>query len=231
MIAYSLLTRRFCHNDIRNQFQLLADIYSYLTGRKKDQAHPPASSGSFEENHVPKLALISVWLFPPRTRSGSSFYPQTALQIQPVLSCPRLPPCVQYFRKTILCNAAMNKRNFLKTSGALLTGGMLSHLIADEPASTPRTNWSGNYTFSTDHLHLPNDVAGVQQFVKSCDKIKALGAAHSFNGIADSTANQISLKNLKQMSLDTKAKNRRGRSGSQIWRSCALPLQKRVCRS
>lgn len=96
----------------------------------------------------------------------------------------------------------MNKRNFLKTSGALLTGSMLSHLMADEK----RTNWAGNYTYSTDNLHEPKDLAEVQKVVKSCDQLRALGARHSFNGIADSTHNQISLKNLNSMALDAKAR-------------------------
>lgn len=99
----------------------------------------------------------------------------------------------------------MNKRNFLKTSGTLLTGSMLSHLIADEAKPASRTNWSGNYTYSTEHLHLPGNVSEVQQIVQKCHKIKALGARHSFNGIADSGANQISLKHLDDMSLDRAA--------------------------
>ena len=53
--------------------------------------------------------------------------------------------------------------------------------------------------YSTDHLFLPKTVQEVQQAVKSCTKLKALGARHSFNGIADSTENQISLKQLDQM--------------------------------
>ena len=42
--------------------------------------------------------------------------------------------------------------------------------------------------------------------MKSCSKLKALGARHSFNGIADSTENQISLKQLDQMALDAKSR-------------------------
>jgi xylitol oxidase len=38
--------------------------------------------------------------------------------------------------------------------------------------------------------------------VKSCDKLKALGTRHSFNGIADDDSAQISLQNLKAMTLD-----------------------------
>jgi len=82
----------------------------------------------------------------------------------------------------------------------------MSHLIAGEPQATPRTNWAGNLTFSTDNLHLPKDVAEVREVVKRCDKIRALGARHSFNAIADSTENQISLKHLDQMTLDAQAR-------------------------
>jgi xylitol oxidase len=102
--------------------------------------------------------------------------------------------------------ADVNKRKFLKTSGALLTGSMLSRLLADEPHSAPRTNWAGNYTYSTNNLHTPETLAQVQETVKACTKIKALGARHSFNGIADSTAHQISLKHLTDMALDTQAR-------------------------
>jgi alditol oxidase len=65
-----------------------------------------------------------------------------------------------------------------------------------------RTNWSGNYTYSTDHLYQPQTVEQVQQVVKRCNKLRALGARHSFNGIADSTENQISVSHLNQMTLN-----------------------------
>lgn len=97
----------------------------------------------------------------------------------------------------------MNKRNFLKASGALLTGGMLSQLVADE-RHVKRTNWAGNYEYSTDQLRLPETPEEVRKVVKSCDPLKALGSRHSFNGIADSTGTQISLKNLHGMALDRK---------------------------
>jgi xylitol oxidase len=95
----------------------------------------------------------------------------------------------------------MDKREFLKTSGAFLAGTMLSPLASGEQTSG-RTNWSGNYTYSTDRLHQPQTVEEVQQVVKSCSKLRALGARHSFNGIADSTENQISLTHLSQMVLN-----------------------------
>jgi xylitol oxidase len=97
----------------------------------------------------------------------------------------------------------MDKREFLKTSGAFLAGSMLSPL-ASGGQTAGRTNWSGNYTYSTDRLHQPKTVEEVQQVVKSCSKLRALGARHSFNGIADSTENQISLTHLNQMVLNRK---------------------------
>ena len=100
----------------------------------------------------------------------------------------------------------MDKRQFLKTSGVLITGGVLSRLVNGEQQPAPRTNWSGNYQYSTDRLHLPRTVEEVQQVVKKCSKLKALGARHSFNGIADNRENQISLKLLDQMTLDPKSR-------------------------
>jgi xylitol oxidase len=96
----------------------------------------------------------------------------------------------------------MDKREFLKTSGAFIASSMLSPL-ASASKDSGRTNWSGNYTYSTDHLHQPKTAEEVQQVVKSCTKLRALGSRHSFNGIADSTENQISLSHLNQIDLNT----------------------------
>jgi alditol oxidase len=100
----------------------------------------------------------------------------------------------------------MNKREFLKTSGVLLTGSVLSHLAKGEQALEPhRTNWAGNIEYSTGQLYKPATVEEVQQIVKSSPKLRALGARHSFNRIADSTAAQISLEHLNTMQIDEKA--------------------------
>lgn len=99
----------------------------------------------------------------------------------------------------------MNKRDFLKTSAAVLGGNMLSRLTHGEE-EVPRTDWAGNYHYSTDSVYVPASIEEVQKTVKSCHKLKALGARHSFNGIADSTAHQISLEKMTGMSLDAKAR-------------------------
>lgn len=78
----------------------------------------------------------------------------------------------------------------------------MSSVIAEEA----RTNWSGNYTYHAKHLDAPDSVAGVKELVASRKKSKALGARHSFNNIADSPGDQISLKKFTGMKIDEQAR-------------------------
>jgi xylitol oxidase len=100
----------------------------------------------------------------------------------------------------------MDKRDFLKASGAAVAGTLLSRAVRGQEQAGPRENWSGNLTYSTDRLYTPASVEEVRQVVKSCSKLRALGTRHSFNAIADSTYNQISLKRLDQITLNQAAR-------------------------
>ncbi len=100
----------------------------------------------------------------------------------------------------------MDKREFLKTSGALFASTFLPKLTASQTISDSRTNWAGNYTYSTKNLDSPNTVEDIKRVIHSHSHLKALGVRHSFNGIADSTEDQISLKHFDQIDLNTKAK-------------------------
>jgi xylitol oxidase len=100
----------------------------------------------------------------------------------------------------------MDKREFLKTSGAMLASTLLSKLALGQTTANSRANWAGNYTYSTKSLDQATTVEDVLHSVRSHSHIKALGARHSFNGIADSTVDQISLKHLDQIELDAKAR-------------------------
>jgi xylitol oxidase len=59
-------------------------------------------------------------------------------------------------------------------------------------------NWAGNHTFSAARLHYPETVEQVQELVIRSGKLKVLGSRHSFNSIADSTEDLISLERLDQ---------------------------------
>ena len=102
----------------------------------------------------------------------------------------------------------MTKRTFLKTSSALAGGATLSQLGACSPATNKEhlQNWAGNLEYSTGNVHYPKTLEQVQEAVNKCNKLTALGSRHSFNKIADSTENQVSLKEMnKVVSLDKAA--------------------------
>jgi xylitol oxidase len=110
----------------------------------------------------------------------------------------------------------MDKRAFLKTSSLLLGGAIVlpfpgcenpaSKQNASKPGTEPLRNWAGNLKYSTGNVHYPKTLEEVQEVVKKCDKLKSLGSRHSFNKIADSDENQISLKAMsKVVSLDKNA--------------------------
>jgi xylitol oxidase len=60
------------------------------------------------------------------------------------------------------------------------------------------TNWAENFTFSTDKVHLPTTVEQVQELTAGSDRLRPLGTAHSFNRIADTTGDLISVADLPQ---------------------------------
>jgi xylitol oxidase len=100
----------------------------------------------------------------------------------------------------------MDKREFLKASGAMVAGSVFSQFVSGEQQPGPRENWAGNLTYSTDQLLTPANVDEVRSTVKSCEKLRALGTRHSFSTIADSRYNQISLKRLDSIEIDEKAR-------------------------
>lgn len=101
----------------------------------------------------------------------------------------------------------MDKREFLKSTGALVAGSMMPHFGAGQPPLVaPRTNWSGNLAYSTSNLQTPGTLDDLRQLVKGSTKLRALGSRHSFNAIADSKYEQVSLARLTDINLDEHAR-------------------------
>lgn len=73
-------------------------------------------------------------------------------------------------------------------------------------ATLARTNWSGNYLYSTDKVLEPTTLAEVQDVVRSVPNLRALGTRHAFNGIADSPTAQLSTSQLTSLEIDSAAK-------------------------
>lgn len=58
---------------------------------------------------------------------------------------------------------------------------------------TREHNWADNYTFSAAHIHRPASIDELRGLVARSPHIRALGARHSFNGVADSLGELIDL--------------------------------------
>lgn len=69
-------------------------------------------------------------------------------------------------------------------------------------------NWAGNLQYSTSNWHEPETIEDLQQLVSKVTKLSVVGTRHSFNSIADSDENLVSLHKLnKVLNIDKKNKN------------------------
>ncbi|GAA2383270.1 alditol oxidase [Streptomyces glaucosporus] len=58
------------------------------------------------------------------------------------------------------------------------------------------TNWAGNVEFAARTLHRPASAEHLREIVAGSDRVRVLGSGHSFNRIADTTGDLISLDDL-----------------------------------
>lgn len=105
----------------------------------------------------------------------------------------------------------MNRRELLQTGAMALATGPAQRLMMgqgnpmNDHAAVPRTNWAKNLHYSTDRVYAPTDAAQVPDIVKANARLKGLGSRHCFNNIADSTAAQISMREVKGIFIDPAA--------------------------
>ncbi|MDQ0344192.1 FAD-binding protein [Lederbergia wuyishanensis] len=65
------------------------------------------------------------------------------------------------------------------------------------------SNWAGNFQYSTTNWHEPESVEEVKLLVSRLTKLRVIGTRHSFNSIADSKDNIVSLQKInKVLSID-----------------------------
>ena len=79
-------------------------------------------------------------------------------------------------------------------------------MTALHPAPT-LTNWAGNVAFRAERVHRPTSLAELQQVVAGARSVRALGTAHSFNRIADTPADLVSVAALPRV-LEVDAERR-----------------------
>lgn len=64
-------------------------------------------------------------------------------------------------------------------------------------------NWAGNYMYRAAQIHKPETVEQIQELISRSNQLKALGTRHSFNDIADSSGDLVSLEHFdKILELD-----------------------------
>ena len=111
----------------------------------------------------------------------------------------------------------MDRRRLLQTGvAAALAAGpfaasperwmMGQRTSMSDHAPIPRTNWAKNLHHSTDRVYAPTDPSQVPAIVKASARLKGLGSRHCFNDIADTTAAQISMREVKGIQIAAAAK-------------------------
>ena len=64
---------------------------------------------------------------------------------------------------------------------------------------TNPSNWAGNYIYRAAQFHQPETIEQIQELVLHNNKLKAQGTRHSFNDIADSPGDIISLEHFNKI--------------------------------
>ncbi|MFJ4923847.1 FAD-binding protein [Streptomyces sp. NPDC088725] len=68
------------------------------------------------------------------------------------------------------------------------------------------TNWAGNIIFQAAQVHAPSSVEELREIVAGSSSVRALGSGHSFNALADTRGDLISVAALpKTVDIDTAA--------------------------
>lgn len=70
---------------------------------------------------------------------------------------------------------------------------------------TREHNWADNHTFSAARIYLPVSANEVRGLVARSPRIRAIGARHSFNGIADSPGDLTDLRTSFQGCLSARS--------------------------
>lgn len=72
-------------------------------------------------------------------------------------------------------------------------------MTSTEQPAGPRTNWAGNIAFGAARYHAPESVEALQALVAGSDRVRALGTGHSFNRIADTAGDLVSVHALPRV--------------------------------
>src|ERR1700728_3300089 len=66
-------------------------------------------------------------------------------------------------------------------------------------STSDHLNWAGNFQYCATAVRRPETIEEVRRAIARAAKVHALGTRHSFNDIADTTGEQISLEKLDRI--------------------------------
>ena len=85
------------------------------------------------------------------------------------------------------------------------------------PDSRSTTNWAGNVRFSAARAHRPERLDELQAIVAGASRVRALGTGHSFNRIADTEGDLVSVAGLPRvLEVDAERRTARVSAGSRF---------------
>ena len=87
------------------------------------------------------------------------------------------------------------------------------------------TNWAGNVVFGARRVHRPGSVKEVQEIVAAGGPIRVLGSGHSFNRMADTDGDLISLAGLPRVAEISADRTSVRVDGGSRYGDLAVPLQ------
>jgi len=61
------------------------------------------------------------------------------------------------------------------------------------------TNWAGNHAYRAAKLHEPESIEQVQEIVRNARSLRVLGTRHSFNDIADTSGDLLSMRRMPRV--------------------------------
>ncbi|MFJ9565244.1 FAD-binding protein [Streptomyces fuscichromogenes] len=80
--------------------------------------------------------------------------------------------------------------------------------------NVPATNWARNIRFGARRFHAPDSVAELRRIIAASTSLRVLGTGHSFNAIADTRGDLVSLARLpREIELDERAATVKVRAG------------------
>jgi alditol oxidase len=69
------------------------------------------------------------------------------------------------------------------------------------------TNWAGNVTFSAERFHRPSSLSELQRLVARAGQVRVLGSGHSFNRLADTPGDLVTVSGLPRLIEEDTAKS------------------------